>query len=168
MQILTDPRSTESSIIRELFDYWRGKCRGTVIPRRTDIDPAELLPILPNLMIVDFEQQPFRVRFRLVGTKVVDITGFEFTGRYLDEIAKPDVEGSFIECYKTASRTRQTVVDRIRWRFDDQMTGEYDFCVLPLDDDGEVATRALAVECYARLEKRYDLTSLRRRFPAQN
>jgi hypothetical protein len=168
MQILRDALSIESSIIRELFDYWRGKCRGTAIPRRTDIDPAEILPILPNLMIVDFEQQPFRVRFRLVGTKVVEITGFEFTGRYLDEIVKPDVEAAFIECYETASRTKQPVFDRIKWRFDDQITGEYDFAVLPLDDDGEVAMRALAIECYARLERRYDLAALRRRSPARN
>ncbi len=167
MQILTDARSIESSIIRELFDYWRRKRSGDAIPQRTDIDPAEILPILPNLMMVDFEQQPFRVRFRLVGTKVVDVTGFEFTGMYLDQIAMPDIESSFVECYETASRTRQPVFNRIKWRFDDQVVDEYDFCVLPLDDDGEVATRALAVECYARLEKQYDLTSVRRRPPAR-
>ena len=158
MQVLSDPQQIESPLIRELFAYWRRHCRDGAIPRRGDIDPAELGALLPNLIMVDFEQDPFRVRFRLVGTRVVDVTGFEFTGKYLDEIAKPDVAGAFTACYEAACTGRQPVFERITWRFDDQSTSDYDFCVLPLDDDGGTVQRALAAECYARLERQFDLS----------
>lgn len=164
MQILNNAESIESSTIRQLLAYWRSKSRDGGIPARADIDPAEIVTILPNLMIVDFERDPFRVQFRLVGTRVVEVTGFEFTGMYLDEIAMPDVEESFLECYEAACRTRQPMFERITWRFDDQTTGDYDFCVLPLDDNGEWAARALAAECYERLEKQYDLSKIGGRF----
>ena len=144
MHVLSDPDQIESTLIRALFSYWQSRCRGDGIPGKADIDPAELAAILPNLMLVDFERDPFRVRFRLVGTRVVEVTGFEFTGMYLDEIAEADVEGAFRDCYEAACRTRQPVLERITWRFDDESTADYDFCVLPLDDDGEVATRAVA------------------------
>ena len=124
MQILNNAESIESSTIRQLLAYWRSKSRDGGIPARADIDPAEIVTILPNLMIVDFERDPFRVQFRLVGTRVVEVTGFEFTGMYLDEIAMPDVEESFLECYEAACRTRQPMFERITWRFDDQTTGE--------------------------------------------
>ena len=60
-------------------------------------------------------------------------------------------------CYRHASQRKTAVLSRITWRFDETTTGSYDFCVLPLDDDGHVARRGLAVECYAQLEKQYRL-----------
>ena len=161
MQILSDPEHLESATIRELFTYWKSKCSNGNIPRRRDIDPLDLTGVLPNVIMLDFEQNPFRARFRLVGTRVVEVTGFEFTGMYLDEIAMPDVEDSFQDCYQTASETMKPVFTRITWRFDEKTTGDYDFCVLPLESDGSVATMAIAAECYARLEKKYSLGALR-------
>lgn len=163
MQLLSDPDQITSALIRDLFGYWRSRRRDGALPRRSDIDPTDLPGLLPNLMMVDFEQDPFRVRFRLVGTKVVEITGYEFTGLYLDDIATPDVREAFTRCYRTASHERRAVLDRITWRFDAQTTGDYDFCVLPLEDEGAVAQRAIAAECYARLEKQYDLVKRRPR-----
>jgi hypothetical protein len=163
MQVLSDPAQIESPLIRDLFVYWRSRCRGGTIPRRADINPVELRSILPNLLMVDFEREPFRVKFRLVGTRIVETTGFEFTGRYLHEIAQPDVGDAFLECYETACRSRQPVFRRITWRFDEGGSADYDFCVLPLDDDGAAATKALAAECYERVEKQYDLSTARPR-----
>jgi len=163
MQVLSDPAQIESPLIRELFVYWRSRCRGGTIPRRADIDPTELRSILPNLLLVEFELEPFRVKFRLVGTRIVEVTGFEFTGRYLDEIAQPEVGDAFLDCYEAACRSRQAVSRRITWRFDEGGSADYDFCVLPLDDDGAAATKALAAECYGRIEKQYDLSTAKPR-----
>lgn len=155
MQSITDANQIENASIRQLFIYWQSKCSDGSIPRRSDIDPTDIPAILPNVILIDFEQDPFRVKFRLVGTKVVEITGYEFTGMYLDEIAMPDVEDSFLACYQTASETKTPVLSRITWRFDEETTGEYDFWVMPLEDNGQVATKAIALECYARMDKKY-------------
>ena len=57
--------------------------------------PAAINPeLLPYVLIADFETEPFRVRFRLVGTRLVESAGQDFTGRYLDEMAWPMVEAS--------------------------------------------------------------------------
>ena len=155
MQSITAAEEIESEPLRQLFVYWQSKCRNGGIPRRSDIDPGEIAALLPNIIMVDFEQRPFRVKYRLVGTRVVEMTGFEFTGRYLDEVASKDVQEDFCECYRTVSEERLPVLKRIVWRFTEDVTGAYDFCVLPLDDDGQVATKAIAAECYARLAKHY-------------
>jgi len=161
MQIANDPQQIESKLIHQLFSYWQSLCGDNAIPRRGDIDPAAILPFLPNILLVDFEQDPFRIKFRLVGTKIVEVTGFEFTGKYFDEIAMPDVEAPFLEAYHCASLERLPVFTRATWRFDETTTGTYDFCILPLEDDGRVATKAIAAECYDRLEKQYSLSELR-------
>jgi len=70
---------------RVLLDYWLAKRGGRRMPARADIDPAELVALLPNLMLVDVVGDPARFRFRLVGTRVVRASGEDRTGHFFDE-----------------------------------------------------------------------------------
>lgn len=152
MQKITHVDQIESPRIGEFFEYWQSKCRDGLLPRRADIDVAEIPRLMPNILIADIEQDPFRVRYRLVGTKVVEATGFEFTGKYLDEITLPDDEGPFLESYRLASESKSAVLARITWHLDDDTTGEYDACFLPLSEDGDVVDKVLCMECYDNVE----------------
>src|SRR5215467_6340811 len=79
--------------VRQLRDYWESKQRGRVMPERADIDPCEIKPLLPYLMISDLFSDPLRVRFRLAGTKVCETFGFNIDGRWLEELSvAPDVQ----------------------------------------------------------------------------
>jgi len=73
------------SKIGQLYAYWLGLAQGSV-PERDDFDPGAIRPLLPNLMIVEIEDEPFRILFRLSGTKVDEVTGMNITGHYLDEL----------------------------------------------------------------------------------
>jgi hypothetical protein len=55
------------------------------MPRRSDIDPAELVPFLPRLMIVDVVDDERRYVYRLVGTREVEARGRDPTGRPVGE-----------------------------------------------------------------------------------
>lgn len=77
------------------------------MPARADIDPAEIgAELLPYVMIADFEPDPFRVRFRLVGTRLVQSAGWDFTGRCLDEMTWPFVPAA-TETYRKVWETGQ-------------------------------------------------------------
>ena len=41
--------------LRFALEYWTGKCRGRFAPSRADIDPAEIVSILPRVMLADVE-----------------------------------------------------------------------------------------------------------------
>jgi hypothetical protein len=70
-----------------LFDYWSERCRGRRMPSRADIDPTDLGKLLPNLMLIEAMDGPARrYRYRLVGTRVVQATGEDRTGRHFDEV----------------------------------------------------------------------------------
>lgn len=36
-------------------------------------------------MLVEFERDPFRVRYRVTGSGIDEATGYNLTGRYLDK-----------------------------------------------------------------------------------
>lgn len=157
MQRIAHEDEIESAAIRALFRYWRSKCPEGGIPRRADIDPVDIPGLMPNLLIVDIERDPFRVRYRLVGTRIVEMTGFEFTGKYLDEIALDSFEGLFEECYQAACEAKSAIMTRIRWSLSPDIVAEYDVCFLPLSDDGETVNMALSLECYESVERDYTL-----------
>jgi hypothetical protein len=72
----------------QLLHAWWDAARGDVdVPDRADFHPEEMKRLLPFMFISNAEHDPFRVRYRLVGTKAVEVTGFDITGRYLDERA---------------------------------------------------------------------------------
>ena len=72
--------------VRQLRDYWEAKLRGRAMPARADIDPSEVKPLLPCLIIADLFTDPLRVRFRLAGTKVCEAFGLNIAGRWLEEL----------------------------------------------------------------------------------
>jgi hypothetical protein len=164
LQRITNSDQIESPIIRQLFAYWQSKCVDGVIPKRADMDPAEIPKLMPYLLIVDIEHDPFRVRYRLAGTRVVQMTGFEITGKYLDEIALPDDEGPFLECYALASESKTPVLARIKWHIDADTISEYDICVLPLSDDGATVNMAIAIESYENIERSHPFLGIKPRY----
>jgi len=74
-----------SPVIHRLYDYWRSKGGGEGrIPPRSAIEPLELVEILPNLALV--EAVGPRFRYRLIGTRIVEFTGRDSTGKHFDEL----------------------------------------------------------------------------------
>lgn len=77
-----------------LHAFWLGKCKGDLLPARTDIDVLELpRDLLPEIGLLEVEPQPagspagrWRYRIRLFGSGLTAVTGTDETGRYYDEI----------------------------------------------------------------------------------
>ena len=78
--------------VRGLFDYWRSIHPGPEkLPGRAEFEPLAVAPLLPHIMLIDVVGQPIRFRYRLIGTRMVDALGGDFTGRWLDEVhRRPD------------------------------------------------------------------------------
>ena len=82
--------------IRELFLLWESKCRAGRLPSRSDINPAEMVRLLPNIMLIDVVQQGPQFRYGLVGTGEVRHRGFDPTGKTLEE-AYSGLDGDYCD-----------------------------------------------------------------------
>ena len=97
--------------IRELFSFWRGKCRAGRLPSRRDINPAELARLLPNIMLIDVITPGPRFRYRLVGTGEVRHRGIDPTGKTLDE-AYSGLDGDYCDGnYRYVARSGKHLYD---------------------------------------------------------
>lgn len=75
----------KSRAIAGVEAVWQGLRKTGRYPTRGDIDPVDFKPWLPYLSLVDIHADPFRVRYRLVGTESVRFAGQDFSGKWLDE-----------------------------------------------------------------------------------
>lgn len=74
-------------ILGPALAYWERKCGTRLVPARRDIDATELPPsLLPFLQITERAAASGRIRFRLVGTGIVEAYGADLTGKYMDEV----------------------------------------------------------------------------------
>ncbi len=150
MPLSTDLDQMQSDMVRALHAWWMAARRPNGLPDRADFDPAAFKPLLPHLIIVAVETDPFRIRYRLVGTKVVDYTGFEFTGRYLDELGPSEAAGYWQDCYRTTYESRRPFLGAMTepTTTGDTFTYEFGFFPVSLDEDVQI----MVVEDYFGFE----------------
>ena len=71
------------------LDYWFKKRAGRLAPTRADIDPVDIAPLLPRVMLVDVSTDPVDFRFRLAGTGLFKIHGAELTNKRALDLEPP-------------------------------------------------------------------------------
>ncbi len=103
--------------IKALRKYWESLAKGGV-PERAALDVAQILPLLPYVMLMELEPEPFVVRYRLTGTRIDEWVGLNVTGRSLNEFVAGDRTGSsayLMACYEKCWRSGQPVVGAYDW-----------------------------------------------------
>ncbi len=144
--------STDASkgSIEALHRYWRSRADG-LAPQRSDIDPADIKPLLPFLYIVRYERDPFRVRYILTGTEADRWNGFNMTGRYVDEFLAKDIHGAnriLLDAYAQAFETAAPALGSYTWPTRAGYTLEVRVGMFPLRV-GERIEQCLAIEDYS-------------------
>lgn len=88
-----------SPLLHEAFELWNSKRGNRRMAKRADFDPLEMPRLLSSIILIDVENDGTRLRIRLVGTKIVDMYGSDYTGKYLDEIDFGGVRKKVLEEY---------------------------------------------------------------------
>lgn len=140
---LTSPRHLPS--ITELHEYWLSRRAGRAMPSRADINPADIPHLLPAIALVDVEPEPFRVRYRVVGTRLVQDMGHDFTGYYLDEL-RFDNPDELLALYQRSAQEKVPSFRTGTWRRPGSVVWGFETAILPLSEDGERVTQCLAIE----------------------
>ncbi len=143
--------------IRQVSDYWNGLAGGQT-PERSQLRIEDLQPLLPFLLLAEFEFNPFRLRYRLSGTRVDQMTGLNLAGHYLDEFATgsyADAVNEMIGYYEEASRTGRPRVWTYAWAGENPRLKIIWVALFPLKVDG-VIRQCLSIEDYGEFNAAED------------
>jgi hypothetical protein len=141
-----------SRAIRGFDAYWRARAHGRRLPARPDINPAEIKSLLPDIVLLNVEWEPFRCSIRLRGTRAEK---FRPKGikKYLDEATtftpgrKEDymAEMRFVSTGQRPAFARDWMIDK-NGRVRDIWAG-----IWPLSEDGVRTNMLVVIEDFAGL-----------------
>jgi hypothetical protein len=128
--------------ILRFFAYWRSKCGDRAMPRRADLDPAEIVEFLPNITLVDVVEDSRRFVYRLVGTAEVELRGNDPTGKSVAEAYFAAVPDDALNRYETVCATCAPFYEEDDFQAVDRYVSEANL-FLPLSDDGVTVNKVL-------------------------
>jgi hypothetical protein len=98
--------------LRAIYAYWHAKRGDRAMPRRADLDPAEIPPeLLPGITLVDVVADPRRYIYRLVGTMEAEVRGSDPTGKSVAEAYFGENAEDATRCYDRVVETCIPVID---------------------------------------------------------
>src|SRR5277367_3870617 len=107
----------DDPILGPALAYWVRKRGARSMPCKRDIDPTEIPPkILPNLQIIDVIEDGARFRYRLIGTRVVEAYGSDYTEKFPDELFPDDRLGLIQNIYRTVCDSKSPLFTHNRYR----------------------------------------------------
>ena len=129
--------------VRRLFDYWDARCGEHAMPRRCDIDPADIPHHLPHLLLVDVKQAPPVFIYRLVGTEEVSMRGQDPTGQPVETHFFGPSREEVMACYHYVHERRGFLFDSSTYLSTEGRPSHEETLFLPLSDDGILVTQIM-------------------------
>lgn len=126
-----------SDRIKVIYDFWQRLRGDRVMPYRSDLDPSQIKPHLPFLMLVDVVGDPPDFIYRLVGTREVDSRGYDPTGRRVADAYFASSAEDALSNYRQVATDRAVLYDcePVRMPGNDYYNDESLF--MPFTVDGE-------------------------------
>jgi hypothetical protein len=154
LPVWLDPSKSKSRLVQSLHTWWESRRLGADVPDRSALQPEDMVPLLPCIFIADAEHNPFRVRYRLVGTRAAEVTGYDLTGRYLDELLSAEPDQPWMDHYRAVHASRRPLLGATTVPTSSGQLFTYEFGIFPLRKGGESIDQFIAIEDYFGLVAR--------------
>lgn len=136
--------SCHPSLVK-IYQYWNAKRGARSMPARSDIDPVDLKPLLPLLILIDVVPDPRRYVYRLVGTHEVEMRRGDPTGKPVEEAYYGENPEDTTYYLDRVARTRQPALYRGTYQPLSTRTQREDVIFLPLSKDGEAVNMIMVL-----------------------
>lgn len=137
----------------KLLEYWNRKRASRRMPSRADISPFEVKEHLGNLVLIDVEHPPLRLRYRLIGTEITSLMERDNTGRYYDEIYSGELLEAIYGSFEWILSNRAPLRSFGEAFYPDKNYYGYEIINLPLSDDDDKVNMVLGELVFAPKDK---------------
>ena len=145
---LAEP-SGRSEMIALLQRHWESLRNGRRFPTRAEIDPTEIYNALPYVSVLQYQHEPFRIQFRLIGNEVGRLYGRNVHGRFIDEMEwEPQDIIDTTHIYDRLYREAVPLFGLSYTNFQAKADRIFEWAAFPLSDDGARVTHAISIDDY--------------------
>ena len=144
-----------SAVIAGAEVVWMGLCQGGKFPAKSSIDPIDFKPWLPYLSLIEIHYDPFRIRYRLVGTETVRFGGEDYTGKWLAETGwSADSQALNLALYRRMVDTAGPVYGFSVTDWHERRDCVFEWALYPFADASGRITYCLSVDDFSSIAPR--------------
>lgn len=126
-------------LLDDLARYWSGLCDGERLPHIARIDPFGMRSALGYVILLDAVDGGRDFRYRLYGSTIAGISGFDMTGKLLSDFPASRYVGEFaIAVDRAVCRRRQPVYTTRTPAGAERVTAWHRLCMPLVDDSGAI------------------------------
>lgn len=140
--------------LRSGYDYWNARRGQRPMPSRADIDPAEIKPLLPHVILLDVIQAPLDFRYRLIGTTVDDHSSGRFTGMRMSDVPHQRPPGRLWSNLEWVVAERRPKISRVPYAGPHRDFLSVVDIVMPLSRDGATVDMLFCIIDYVTRQLR--------------
>ncbi len=124
-----------NSILRDIYQYWLKMKADHPLPFRVNLDPLDIVELLPHINLINVEHNTGRYKMKVIGNETVKAMGIDVTGKYLDDF--PFIDGLLKERYDwlTNEKLPYFNYDKLKWSSKSFL--EYYSLGLPISRNGK-------------------------------
>jgi len=130
-------------VLGGVLAHWVNIRGARSMPARRDLVLRDIRRLLPHVQLVDVADGGTRFQHRLVGTKLVEMFGEEYTKKYLDELLTGVRYELMASLYTDVSRFKRPIFLRNLYRVPRGIEIITNRIYLPLSNDSETVTMIL-------------------------
>jgi hypothetical protein len=144
-----------SELIALVRRHWEETRNGRSFPTRAEIDPTAIYTALPYVSVLQYQHEPYRIQFRLVGNEVGRLYGRNVQGRFIDEMEwDPQDIADTIHIYDRLYREAVPLFGLSYTNFEAKADRVFEWAVFPLSEDGMRITHCLSIDDYTMVAPR--------------
>jgi hypothetical protein len=136
-------------VSKAAYDYWNALRNGRPLPRRRDVDPAQMRAVLPHIMLIE-RLRTEEFIFRLAGTSVCQAFGRELRDHSLLSLWDVAHRGVISVALSGSLKNASPLLLRFRGHAIGRRPLPGELMLLPLLDGSGQASRLLASLAFAR------------------
>ena len=92
--------------VLQFYEFWRARCKGEALPRKSDMDPVDMRAFLANIVLTEVSYDPLDFKYRIIGEELISRLGNQ-TGKQVREMALINVSSSAYQNYCAVVETRR-------------------------------------------------------------
>jgi hypothetical protein len=127
---------------KSLYQHWHDMCRGSIIPDRNDLDPAQIGHLLRDIFILGADHHG-NWRYRVAGTRLTSLAGRELRDETFDTWWSNDDRKDTSRLLSGVSSDNVPVVLGLKARGHDDQNYEIEGLLLPLRHGGRSGLRMI-------------------------
>lgn len=147
MRAIVNVSEFVSPAVANLCKFWIERSAGRLVIPRGEVDIVDLpRTVLPHLLLIDLARDSRDIRYRLVGTRLANDYGLDFTGLRLTEFEPPrGLAEAISDTYGAVKDFALPAVGHYGYPTRNGKLAMSEFAVFPLSNGG-VLDQCLAIE----------------------